>query len=525
MKIPRTSGILLHPSSLPGPFGIGDIGPGALRFVDWLADAGQGIWQVLPLGPTGYGDSPYAPYSSFAGNELLLSPELLVRDGLLLPEEIDAARRPATNRVEYGTVINDKKALLRLAAGRAALDARFTERLAAFRKRNAAWLDDYTLFVDIKEEFDTLAAATGIVNSAWNEFWPEPLAQRSPEALAERRERRAGHLALIEAGQYLFRTQWDELRSAALAKGIRIMGDLPIFVAMDSADSWAHPELFALDASGHPREVAGVPPDYFAADGQLWGNPLYEWKKHSADGFAWWISRIESALSLYDYVRIDHFRGLAACWSVLAGSSNARNGVWKPAPGMELLAALEQRLGSDLPIVAEDLGFITDDVRSLRDHFGLPGMRILQFGFDSRESGRGLDPANPFLPHNYRHDCVAYTGTHDNDTLAGWLAQASAGEKAFLAEYLGYLPADTVRALIREAMKSAAGLVIVPAQDVLGLGTGARMNEPGTIGGNWTWRLEASELSQEHASWLRGMSTIYARLPQGGADQGASRRT
>jgi 4-alpha-glucanotransferase len=519
------SGILLHPSSLPGPFGIGDMGPEALRFIDWLAEAGQGVWQVLPLGPTGYGDSPYAPFSTFAGNELLISPELLVREGLLEPSEADAARLPATGRVDYGAVIRKKKEVVRLAAGRLAADTRHHARFAAFRRDNAAWLCDYALFVDIKEEYDGRAAASGIANSAWNACWPEPLARRSPAALAERRERRAGKLALVEAGQYLFRTQWDALRRAAVAKGIKILGDLPIFVAMDSADAWAHPELFALDASGQPTEVAGVPPDYFAADGQLWGNPLYEWERHRADGFAWWVSRIESALSLYDFVRIDHFRGLAACWSVPAGSTNARNGAWKPAPGKELLSALERRLGGGLPIVAEDLGFITDDVRQLRDGFGLPGMRILQFGFDSRESGRGLDPANPFLPHNYSNDCVAYTGTHDNDTLAGWLAQASDAEKTFLADYLGYEPSDMVQALVREAMKSAAGLAIVPAQDVLGLGTEARMNQPGTIGGNWAWRLEAPGLTRDHAALLRAMAAIYARLPQAGPGQGASRRT
>ncbi len=514
MKIRRTSGVLLHPSSLPSQFGIGDMGPGALRFIDWLAEAGQGVWQVLPLGPTGYGDSPYAPFSTFAGNELLISPELLVGEGLLEPAEADAARLPATSRVDFGSVIPHKKAVLRLAAERVATDARHAERFATFRRNNAAWLGDYALFVDIKEEYDGLATKAGSPNSAWNVHWPETLARRFPAVLSERRKRRAGNLALVEAEQYLFRAQWDGLRRAAAAKGIKIMGDLPIFVAMDSADAWAYPELFALDSSGHPREVAGVPPDYFAAEGQLWGNPLYEWERHRADGFAWWVSRIEAALSLYDFVRIDHFRGLAACWSVPAGNSSARYGVWKPAPGEELLSTLERRLGGDLPIVAEDLGFITEDVRRLRDDFGLPGMRILQFGFDARESGRGLDPANPFLPHNYIHDCVAYTGTHDNDTLAGWLAQASAAEKTFLGEYLGYEPADPARALVREAMKSAAGLVIVPAQDVLGLGTEARMNEPGTIGANWTWRLEASALTREHAAWMRGMAAIYARLPR-----------
>ena len=531
----RSSGILLHPTSLPGPYGIGDIGPVAARFVDWLAEAGQGIWQVLPLGPTGYGDSPYAPFSSFAGNELLVSPELLHRDGLLSRAELDSARLPENGRVDYGKVIRTKRSIVRLAARRL-VDSRDAEPgrgpagFGAFRELNAGWLEDYALFVDIKEEYDGLARAAGVADSSWNAWWPAPLAQRDPAALRSRRLANADSILLIEAEQYLFRRQWGELRRAAAARGVRILGDLPIFVAMDSADAWARPELFALDGDGRPTEVAGVPPDYFSSDGQLWGNPLYAWDRHEADGFSWWLARVESALSLYDSLRIDHFRGLAACWAVPAGEKTARNGRWKPAPGTALLEALAGRLGHELPIVAEDLGFITDDVKELRDRFCLPGMRILQFGFDSLESGRGLDPGNPFLPHNYVPGCVVYTGTHDNDTLAGWLAQASAEEKAFIDAWLGYRPADLVKALVREAMKSAALWCIVPMQDLLGLGGEARMNTPGTIGGNWSWRMHPSVLGPEGgriAADLLAVTSIYGRVAPPGADtaHGARRRT
>ena len=536
----RSSGILIHPTSLPGPFGIGDIGPAAARFVDWLAGAGQGIWQVLPLGPTGYGDSPYAPFSSFAGNELLVSPELLQRDGLISRAELDSARLPETGRVDYGAVIRTKRAVVRLAARRlvascdgASCDGascRDAAGFGSFRALNSGWLDDYALFVDIKEEYDDRAKAAGVADSSWNAWWPAPLAQRDAATLDDRRRSHADSILLVEAEQYLFRRQWDELRQTAAARGVRILGDLPIFVAMDSADAWARPELFSLDGKGRPTEVAGVPPDYFSSDGQLWGNPLYDWDRHEADGFSWWLARIESALSLYDTLRIDHFRGLAACWAVPAGESSARNGRWKPAPGAALLEALAGRLGHELPIVAEDLGFITDDVKELRDSFGLPGMRILQFGFDSLESGRGLDPGNPFLPHNYVPGCVAYTGTHDNDTLAGWLAQASEEEKAFIDAWLGYKPADLVKTLVREAMKSVALWCIVPMQDLLGLGSEARMNTPGTIGGNWSWRMDPSVLGTAGGSIaadLLAMASIYGRVAPPGVAQphGARRRT
>ncbi len=524
--------MLLHPTSLPGPYGIGDIGTGAAAFIGWLARTGQGIWQVLPLGPTGYGDSPYASFSSFAGNELLISPDNLVRDGLLTAEEAKAARLPEHGKVDYGKVIPNKRALARKAAERLVKSEKYKASFSGFRSKNAFWLDNYALFMDIKNEYDAKAKAEGVEDSSWNSWWPAPLAKRDARTLELRRKSNADSILLVQAEQFIFRSQWEELRSIANAQGVRILGDLPIFVAMDSADAWAWPELFRLDNDMHPLAVAGVPPDYFSADGQLWGNPLYAWDRHEADGFSWWISRVKATLALYDLLRIDHFRGLAACWAVPAGEKTARKGSWDRAPGTALLSALQASLGGTLPIIAEDLGFITDDVRELRDTFGLPGMRILQFGFDAKESGKGLDPANPFLPHNYVPDCVAYPGTHDNDTLAGWLAAASGQELKFVLDYLGYAPAKLSEvshgevdlreallreALLREAMKSAAGLCITPMQDLLGLGSEARMNIPSTVGGNWTWRLDPEVLSakgkaQKVADTLLSMTTIYNRL-------------
>ncbi len=515
VPVQRVSGILLHPTSLPGPFGIGDIGPEAERFLDWMAMAGQQLWQVLPLAPTGYGDSPYAPFSTFAGNELLISPTLLADEGLLSQAELDAAALPRTRRVDYGVVIPAKRSLIRLAADRLVRSGYESGAFAEFRVDNAFWLDDYALFMDIKEEFDAHASAGSVVDSSWNSYWPQALARREPQALEQRRERSRASLARIQAVQFLFSRQWTSLRRAAGQRGIRIMGDLPIFVAMDSADAWARPELFDLDAVGNPVEIAGVPPDYFSVDGQLWGNPLYAWERHRAEHFAWWTARVRASLALYDLVRIDHFRGLCANWAVPAGATTARHGQWRAAPGEELLSALSAALGPALPIVAEDLGFITPDVPALRERFGLPGMRILQFGFDSRESGNGLDPANPFLPHNYTPDCVAYTGTHDNDTLAGWLSQARRDELDFVLEYLGYAPGDLVWALIREAMKSAAGTVILPMQDVLRLGNESRMNRPGTTGGNWAWRASDGDFDPELARRLRSMSELYGRYRHG----------
>jgi len=501
MHMNRSSGILLHPSSLPGPCGIGDIGPAAWAFIDRLSEAGQRLWQVLPLGPTGFGDSPYASFSSFAGNELLLSPELLLAEGLIEASELEKAALPR-GRVDFGGVIAWKRPLLDRAA-RAFSSGAGAERraaLEAFKRRKAGWLGDYALFRAVKDEYDAKAAAEGRSGTLWNNYWPEPLALRKPEALAAARESLASSIERYEILQFLFYEQWAKLRERAARAGIAIIGDLPIFVAQDSADVWSRRELFLLDGRGRPVEVSGVPPDYFSEDGQLWGNPLYDWDAHRGELFAWWTSRLSASLELYDAVRIDHFRGFESSWCVPAGEATA-----------ELFAAFERELGPELPIVAEDLGFITEEVRALRDGLGLPGMRILQFAFDSGESGCAFDPRNAFLPHNYVERCVVYTGTHDNDTLAGWLAQASADERDYVAAYLGADPADPVRALLREAWKSVAAWAIAPMQDLLGLGTEARMNRPSTLGGNWGWRMADGAFTPRLAKELRGLSELYGR--------------
>ncbi len=509
----RSSGILLHPSSFPGPFGIGDFGSAAGAFVERLAEAGQRLWQVLPLGPTGYGDSPYAPFSSFAGNELLIGLEALEREGLLDRRDLVPPCAFSPSAVDFGSVIAWKRPLLDRAA-MVFLEGAGPERRSAFetfRRKNARWLSDYALFRAIKDEYDRRARAEGRRRALWNGYWPRNLARRDPEAIATERLRLGTAPSCYEALQFLFDEQWRSLKGRANDLGITVIGDIPIFVAQDSAEVWSRPELFALDEEGRPLEVAGVPPDYFSADGQLWGNPLYEWDAHRREGFSWWIGRLEAALSRYDVVRVDHFRGFQAYWAVPAGETTARRGRWRKAPGAELFTAIEASLGQNPAIVAEDLGFITDEVRALRDDHGLPGMRILQFAFDAAESGRPFDPTNAFLPHTYVEHCVVYTGTHDNDTLAGWLANASPEELDYLRRYLGYSPADPVRALVREAFKSVAAWALVPMQDLLGLGTEARMNRPSTLGGNWTWRMEEGAFTTRLAAELRDMSRLYGR--------------
>jgi 4-alpha-glucanotransferase len=509
----RSSGILLHVSSLPGPHGIGDIGSPALAFVDRLAESGQGLWQVLPLGPTGYGDSPYAPFSSFAGNELLIGLDALAAEGLVGAEKLRPPRPFPADRVDYGAVLDWKRPLLDGAAAAFLAGAPPARRrsLAAFREREASWLPDYALFRAIKDEYDAKARAEGREGTLWNNYWPEPLALRSERALALERERLAPAVAGYEVLQFLFFEQWERLRAAANERGVLVVGDLPIFVAEDSSELWSRRALFLLDERGGPLEVAGVPPDYFSEDGQLWGNPLYDWEAHERQGFAWWIERIRASLRLYDALRVDHFRGFESYWAVPAGERTARRGVWRKAPGAELFAAVRRALGEDLPIIAEDLGFITEEVKALRDGLRLPGMRVLQFAFDAAESGIPFDPRNAFLPHNYERRSVVYTGTHDNDTLAGWLAHAEPAELAYLESYLGHRPTEPARALVGEALKSVAAWALIPMQDLLGLGSEARMNKPSTLGGNWAWRMEEGAFSPRLAAELAETSRLYGR--------------
>ncbi len=496
MKFNRASGVLLHPTSLPGPYGIGDLGPAALAFVDFLADSGCSLWQVLPLGPTGYGDSPYQCFSAFAGNPYLISPEGLLAEGLLHGADLQPLPPFPLERVDYGAVIPWKLALLERAWERFSAQEAHPLRadFAAFCQAQAVWLDDFALFMALKE-------AHG--GAPWTD-WPADLRQREPAALAEARSTLAEQVERQRFFQFLFFRQWGALRAHARGRGVQIIGDIPIFVAHDSADVWARPDLFYLDEAGRPTVVAGVPPDYFSPTGQLWGNPLYRWERHKKDGYAWWIARFRALLELVDIVRLDHFRGFAAYWEVPGDAPTAEHGRWTPGPGADFFAALREALG-DLPIIAEDLGEITPDVIALRDQFGLPGMKILQFAFSG--------PDNPFLPHNFTPNCVAYTGTHDNDTALGWYWSAPEQEKDYARRYLSVSGQDFAWDLIRMAWRSVAVFALAPMQDLLSLGSEARMNFPGRAAGNWAWRMPPDALRPELRDRLRELNYLYYRYP------------
>jgi 4-alpha-glucanotransferase len=510
----RAGGILLHPTSLPGPHGIGDLGGVAHRFVDFLADAGLRLWQVLPVGPTGYGDSPYASFSTFAGSPLLVSLERLVEDGDLQAAEIEPPGFPA-DRVDFGRLIPWKLGLLDRAARRFLSTATGGRRAAfeSFCDAEQAWLDEYALFMAVKARHDERARAKGHPGStAWNAWWDRDIAARERAALVRWRREEADAVAVAKAIQFFFVSQWKALRAHAAERGVRIVGDVPIFVAPDSADVWAAPRLFLLDRDRRPTVVSGVPPDYFSATGQLWGNPIYDWRRMEREGFAWWIGRLRAALGVFDAVRVDHFRGFAACWEVPAGEPTAVHGRWAPAPGRRLFTAVRRALGS-VPLIAEDLGVITPDVTALREEFGFPSMLILQFAFDAREAG-GLDELNRFLPHNHREHAVVYTGTHDNDTTAGWYADRTPAERVLVARYLGGDPVDVPAAFIRLAMSSVARWAVVPMQDVLGLGAGARMNRPASSAGNWAWRAQGDAFTPQRAGRLRELAGLYGRTPR-----------
>jgi 4-alpha-glucanotransferase len=509
MRLPRASGILLHPTSFPGPFGIGDLGPQAHAFLDLLSEAGQRWWQMLPLGPVGAGNSPYQSYSSYAGNPLLISPEGLVDDGWLTPDDWEDYPRLPADRVDFDSVAAAKERLLRLAF------ARFRPDHLDFRSfcdDQAHWLDDYTLYMALKE-----------VNrgASWT-TWDPAVVAREPDALARCRADLADSRRYYEFVQFAFSRQWASLREACHRRNVRLIGDLPIFVALDSADVWARPDLFQLDPQGHPLCVAGVPPDYFSETGQLWGNPLYRWEAHAAEKFAWWIARLRATTGRVDLVRLDHFRGFEAYWEVPADAPTAATGRWALGPGTSFLDALRDGLGG-LPLIAEDLGEITTEVEALRDRFELPGMRVLQFAF-------GGDPGSEFhLPHRYVNHCIAYTGTHDNDTAVGWFRAEQAGvgpdhdhdhehdrerhrfERAFALRYLGTDGEAFHRDLIRVALRSVADTVIIPFQDVLGLDSDARMNTPGTARGNWTWRYRGDQVTRDLVASLADMTAVYGR--------------
>jgi 4-alpha-glucanotransferase len=494
----RLSGILLHPTSLPSRYGIGDLGPAAMQFVDWLSEMRQGLWQVLPLTPTSVGDSPYFSPSAFAGNPMLLSPDRLLEDGWLTPEDLAALSPPPSSdeHVDYDAAGRFKSQLLtRVATG---FDARASafQRLALsnFRADEANWLEDYTLFMALKEEQG---------GKPWID-WPTGLARREAAALAEARDRLEAAIHRHALGQFLFFEQWRALKAHANGQGLSLIGDLPIFVAHDSADVWAHPELWRLDSRGHPTVVAGVPPDYFSSTGQLWGNPHYDWERMARSHYAWWVERLRKLLVLVDRIRIDHFRGFAAAWEVPASSPTAIDGHWAAGPGKALFEALRDQLGL-LPIIAEDLGVITPDVVELREAFGLPGMKILQFAFDTSE-------ANNYFPHLFERNAVVYTGTHDNDTSRGWFEKAKPADRALMAEYVGKESIQEPHwELIRLAHASVADTSIIPLQDLLGLGSEARMNQPGTSSGNWRWRFRADALTPELSARFRRMTELYDR--------------
>ena len=545
----RSSGVLLSITSLPGPYGIGTLGRSAYEFTDFLVKAGQRFWQILPLGPTSYGDSPYQSFSTFAGNPYLIDPDMLIEDGLLKPEEVKDREWGSEPRyVDYGKIYENRFDMLRLAAERGL--PRDREAVDAFVRENEKWLPDYALFMACKKH-------NGM--RAWTE-WPEDIRNRSGEALARCREEYREDIDFFTYVQYLFFKQWNKLRDYIHGKGIKIIGDVPIYVAMDSADIWAEPQFFQLDSDGVPKEIAGVPPDPFTADGQLWGNPLYDWKHHRDTGYAWWISRMRRCSSLFDIVRIDHFRGFDQYYAIPADSADARIGQWEEGPGIGLFRAIEKEIPG-LTIIAEDLGYITESVRQLVRDTGYPNMKVLEFAFDSRDSsGR-----ESYLPYNFDKNCVVYTGTHDNETLVGWLdhilpeereevraftgldgaggdpwaydaCEDAAGETGFCdaaARGTDLCAADAcrdtacedavndagrdletrrlARAMVRAAMASVGNLCVIPMQDWLLLGDEARINTPSTTGKNWVWRMDRGAASPELAAQIRRMTRTYGR--------------
>ncbi len=492
----RAAGILLHPTSLPGRFGVGDLGPAADAFLDWLASAGIGLWQVMPLGPTGYWNSPYNNLSAFAGNSLLISPEQLVLDGFLPASALDAAPPFPEDHVDFGAVITWKRRLLQTSWKHALANRpSLREELRAFEEEPAQkrWLSDWTLFASLVGRNRTVT---------WAE-WPREIIEHEPAALEAARRDLAGEIEFRTYRQWIFFSQWERVRREAHARGIRIVGDLPIYVAFGSADVWANRDFFTVDADGRPETVAGVPPDYFSPTGQLWGNPLYRWDVLAKDGYGWWIDRLRHNFRLADIVRIDHFRGLSAYWEVKAGEPTARNGRWVKGPGMELLSEVRRALGEPA-IIAEDLGSIDDDVKALLAATGIPGMEVLQFAFDGEDS--------LFLPHHHTPNSVVYTGTHDNDTARGWWAALDETTRSKVRDYLGTDGREIAWDLIRAALTSVADRAIVPMQDVAGLGSEARMNTPGRAEGNWSWRARPEHFSEDAASRLRRLVRLSGRL-------------
>lgn len=488
----RSGGILLPIFSLPSPYGIGTLGAEARRFVDFLAAAGQRYWQILPICPTSYGDSPYSSFSTFAGNPYFIDLDQLVLDGLLKPSEIKAADFARSERVDYADLYTKRFPLLRQAFAR--FEQRPPEDFAAFCADNP-WLEDYALFMVIKDDY---------AGASWLD-WPENLRRRKTEALEKACGDHARDLEFWKCVQYLFYCQWFELKRYANDRGVQIVGDLPIYVALDSVDVWADPEQFQLDGELRPTEVAGCPPDGFTADGQLWGNPLYDWERMKKDGYSWWMERFRRHCEIYDVVRIDHFRGFEAYYAIPYGDDTARNGRWREGPGLDFFQAVERHVGKP-PIIAEDLGFLTDGVRQLLKDTGFPGMKVLEFAFDSRED-------SDYLPHNYTRQCVCYTGTHDNSTVLGWAQCANPDDVSYAAEYLRATAKEGLNwAMMRGAWASVADLAVVQMQDVLGLDDSARINIPSTVGENWRWRMKKGACTDQLAAKLRREMELYRRV-------------
>ena len=493
----RSSGILFHPTSLPGKYGIGTLGKEAYAFIDFLKKSRQKLWQIFPLGPTGYGDSPYQSFSSFAGNPYLIDFDLLIEAHLLSEEDLrDVFFGDNEEYIDYGAIYNQKYPLLRKAYEnfKSSDNHEMRENLEHFKRENASWLNDYSLYISLKNHFNGLP---------WNE-WAHDIKNREHGAMEHYKNELADDIEYHNFIQFLFFKQWGDVKRYANENGIKIIGDIPIFVAADSSDAWANPEIFLFDEERKPVKVAGVPPDYFSATGQLWGNPLYNWQKLKETNYSWWVERVRANLSTCDIIRIDHFRGFEAYWAVPYGDDTAINGQWEPGPGIDLFNAIKSQLG-ELPIIAEDLGLMTQGVIDLREATGFPGMKILGFAFDSGEE-------NDYLPHTYTKNCVVYTGTHDNDTLIGWFQKAKEEDRQFARDYLNSRSDDEIHwDAIRGAWSSVASMAISPVQDFLGLGSEARINTPGIAAGNWQWRLRHGVLTDELAERIAKLTRVYSR--------------
>lgn len=525
MKFKRSSGILMHPTSFAG-VGIGTLGKSAFDFVDWLAESHQTLWQILPLGPTGYGDSPYSSFSTFAGNPLLIDLDKLVESGWALAGDITPPDYiKSTGDVAFGSVVYWKLPLLFKCANYFLDNCKKEDRVKyeAFKNDNSSWLNNYAAFTSIKQFYDDKAKKEGIsgVAQMWSAYWDDKLRACDAAEVSKWESTHTDNIEQIKVIQFFFNEQWFALKSYANKLDIKIIGDIPIFVAPDSADVWANQKFFQLNQNGVPLKVAGVPPDYFSKTGQLWGNPLYDWDAMKKDNYSWWVKRVARMTKLVDILRIDHFRGFEAYWAIPYGDETAVNGKWVKGPGIALFNEIKKQLG-ELPIIAEDLGVITDGVRKLRDDSGFPGMKVLQFAFDPAEAGKdGM--TNAFLPHMYSPNCVVYTGTHDNDTMQGWLEAATPEAVQLAARYaFGHdiLPLEAkgmvasgqlCKALVRTAIASNADMAVIPMQDILGLGDDARMNVPNTLGTNWLWRMDNSVLTKDLAQQLAFISDLYGR--------------